>query len=103
MDYPIHALSIVTTLAYRRYKKGQYPLAFVCMDNCSHNDDILKRAVLTMAKEWAKRGNVEEGFVSYLEDESKITFPLSMMIKLHQIGGLLLQVLVPSDVHLKRI
>jgi fructuronate reductase len=82
VNNPIHAMSIVTSLAYRRYKKGQYPMTFVSMDNCSHNGDILKHAVLTMAKEWAKKGHVEEGFVSYLEDESKITFPLSMIDKI---------------------
>ncbi|MBU9722361.1 MULTISPECIES: mannitol dehydrogenase family protein [Bacillaceae] len=81
-ESPIHAMSVVTGLAYRRYKKGQYPMTFVSMDNCSHNGDILKKSVLTMAKEWQKQGFVEEGFVSYLEDESKITFPLSMIDKI---------------------
>ncbi len=82
LDHPIHAMSIVTALAYRRYLKGQYPMTFVSMDNCSHNGDKLKEAMVTMAKEWTKKGHVEEGFVSYLEDESKITFPLSMIDKI---------------------
>ncbi|MDU7474609.1 MAG: mannitol dehydrogenase family protein [Paenibacillus macerans] len=79
---PIHAMSIVTSLAYRRYLKGRYPMTFVSMDNCSHNGDKLNQAVLTMAKEWAKRGLVEGGFIDYLEDEHKITFPLSMIDKI---------------------
>lgn len=82
LENPIHAMSIVTSLAYRRYMKGQYPMTFVSMDNCSHNGDKLKASVLTIAKEWLKRGFVEEGFVAYLEDESKITFPLSMIDKI---------------------
>ncbi|MCL6603906.1 MAG: mannitol dehydrogenase family protein [Paenibacillus sp.] len=79
---PTHVMSIVTSLAYRRYLKGIYPMTFVSMDNCSHNGDKLKNGVVTVAKEWAKKGLVEDGFVAYLEDENKITFPLSMIDKI---------------------
>lgn len=79
---PIHVMSIVASLAYRRFLKGRYPMTFVSMDNCSHNGDKLKHAVLTIAKEWAKRGMVEPGFIDYLEDERKISFPLSMIDKI---------------------
>lgn len=82
LDNPIHAMSIVTALAYRRYVKGQYPMTFVSMDNCSHNGDKLKQAVVTIAQEWLKKRFVEEGFVAYLQDESKISFPLSMIDKI---------------------
>ena len=82
LNSPIHTMSIITALTYRRYSKGQYPMTFVSMDNCSHNGDKLKNAVVTIAKEWCKKGFVEEGFVTYLEDESKITFPLSMIDKI---------------------
>lgn len=81
-EQPIHAMSIVASLAYRRYLKGQYPMTFVSMDNCSHNGDKLKNGIVTIAKEWAAKGLVAEGFVSYLEDESLITFPLSMIDKI---------------------
>ncbi|SEU20419.1 mannitol dehydrogenase family protein [Paenibacillus sp. NFR01] len=81
-DTAVHAMSVVAALAYRRYVKGQYPMTFVSMDNCSHNGDKLKNGVVTMAKEWAAKGFVEAGFVDYLEDESKITFPLSMIDKI---------------------
>ncbi|MCK8488733.1 mannitol dehydrogenase family protein [Paenibacillus sp. MBLB2552] len=79
---PSHVMSIVTSLAYRRYLKGRYPMTFVSMDNCSHNGDKLKHAVLTIAKEWAMRDLVETGFVDYLEDEHKIAFPVSMIDKI---------------------
>jgi len=79
---PIHVMSIVASLAYHRYLNGQHPMTFVSMDNCSHNGDKLKNGVITIAKEWAKRGLVEGGFTVYLEDESKITFPLSMIDKI---------------------
>lgn len=65
LEQPLHAMSIVTALAYRRYLKGQYPMTFVSMDNCSHNGDKLKHSMVTMAKEWQKRGFVTEGFVAY--------------------------------------
>lgn len=81
-EQAVHAMSIVTSLAYRRYRKGRYPMTFVSMDNCSHNGDKLKAAVITIAKEWAKKGFVEEGFIRYLEDESLISFPLSMIDKI---------------------
>lgn len=79
---PIHTMSIITSLVYHRYLKGQFPMTFVSMDNCSHNGDKLKNAVLTIAKEWLGKGYVEEGFIAYLEDERKITFPLSMIDKI---------------------
>ncbi len=82
LNYPIHTMSIITSLAYRRYLKGQFPMTFVSMDNCSHNGDKLKNGVLTLAKEWFKAGKVQEGFLAYLEDEEKITFPLSMIDKI---------------------
>ena len=52
------------------------------MDNCSHNGDKLKLAITTFAKEWAKNGVVEEGFVSYVEDENKVSFPWTMIDKI---------------------
>ncbi|SHH94660.1 mannitol dehydrogenase family protein [Clostridium grantii] len=79
---PTHAMSVVTALVYKRYLKGKYPMALVSMDNCSHNGDKVKEAVITIAKEWQNRGFVEKGFVDYITDEKKITFPLSMIDKI---------------------
>jgi fructuronate reductase len=79
---PLHTISLVTALAYARYKKGQYPMTLVSMDNCSNNGDRLKESVMTIAEEWLKRGFVDEGFVVYLADENKITYPLSMIDKI---------------------
>ncbi|UQZ35400.1 mannitol dehydrogenase family protein [Paenibacillus sp. PK3_47] len=81
-EQPLHAMSIVSSLAYKRYLKGAYPMTFVSMDNCSHNGDKLKNGMVTIAKEWAAKGLVEDGFVSYLENEQLITFPLSMIDKI---------------------
>jgi len=77
-----HAMSITAALLYERYKAGAYPIAVVSMDNCSHNGEKLKNSVLTVARGWAANGLVEEGFLAYVEDESKVSFPWSMIDKI---------------------
>ena len=67
----------VAYLLYHRYKNGAYPIAFVSMDNCSHNGDKLKAAMLFYAKLWE-----DEGFEAYLNDPSKVSFPWSMIDKI---------------------
>jgi len=79
---PSHAMSVVTSLLYARYLKGKYPLAVVSMDNCSHNGEKVEVSVKRIAKEWLDRGFVEAGFIDYLSDESKISFPWSMIDKI---------------------
>jgi len=78
----IHAMSIVTALLYERYKTIQWPIAMVSMDNCSHNGEKLKNAILFLANEWEKEGFIEKEFLLYLEDETKVTFPWSMIDKI---------------------
>lgn len=72
----------VAALLYHRYKNGEKPLAVVSMDNCSHNGDILHHTINTFAVEWAQKGMVEQGFVDYINDRNKITFPWSMIDKI---------------------
>ena len=79
---PVLAMGKVTALLYERFKAGKLPLTVQSMDNCSHNGDKLKLAITTFAKEWAKNGVVEEGFVSYTEDENKVSFPWTMIDKI---------------------
>ena len=79
---PSHAMSVVTSLVYDRYLAGQFPLAIVSMDNCSHNGEKVEVSVKRIAKEWIERGFVEAGFLNYLSDESKISFPWSMIDKI---------------------
>ncbi|MBS7315303.1 MAG: mannitol dehydrogenase family protein [Clostridiaceae bacterium] len=80
--YASHAMSVVTALLYERYQAGRYPLSLVSMDNCSHNGEKLQTSVLTVAREWAKRGHVPQDFVAYLEDEHCVAFPWSMIDKI---------------------
>ena len=77
-----HAMSMVAALLFERFKAGQYPLAVVSMDNCSHNGEKLQSSVMTVAKAWAEKGFVGQDFIDYLSDESKIAFPWSMIDKI---------------------
>lgn len=72
----------VTLLLLERFQAGQLPITVQSMDNCSHNGDKVRAAVLTYAEAWVKAGLVSEGFLAYLKDESKVTFPWSMIDKI---------------------
>ncbi len=81
-EAPASYMGKVTALLYARYKAGEKKIAMVSTDNCSHNGDKLKAAVSSFATEWTKNGKAEEGFLSYIEDESKVSFPWSMIDKI---------------------
>lgn len=76
------AMAIVTAMLLERYKNGAAPLALVSMDNCSQNGAKLRESVLTVTDEWKKRGFVDDGFVSYVNDEARIAFPWTMIDKI---------------------
>jgi fructuronate reductase len=79
---PKSYLGKITALLYERYLLGQTPIAMVSMDNCSHNGERLYNAVNRIAKEWVKNELVGEGFLKYVNDESKVSFPWSMIDKI---------------------
>ena len=79
---PVLIMGKVTVLLYERFKAGGYPLTVQSMDNCSHNGDKVKSAVLQYAEKWAAEGLVPAEFVEWLKDETKITFPWSMIDKI---------------------
>ncbi|MCQ2153290.1 MAG: mannitol dehydrogenase family protein [Bacteroidales bacterium] len=79
---PESAMGKVTALLLERYRAGELPLTVQSMDNCSHNGDRIRDAVLSFASKWVKEGLAEEGFVNYLEDGRKVTFPWSMIDKI---------------------
>ncbi|AEM73878.1 mannitol dehydrogenase family protein [Caldicellulosiruptor acetigenus] len=79
---PKSSMGKVAALAYVRYKSGRKPVAYVSLDNCSKNGEKLQSAIVQIAKEWAKRGLVEEDFVEYLNDNSLVSFPWSMIDKI---------------------
>lgn len=79
---PTGAMAVVTALLYHRFRMCGAPLALVSMDNCSHNGEKLQQAVLAIAGEWRSRGFVSAEFLDYLRDESKISFPWTMIDKI---------------------
>ena len=78
----VFAMGKVTALLLERYKAGQLPLTLQSMDNCSHNGDKVKKGVLAYAERWVAKGIAPQGFLDYLKDERKITFPWSMIDKI---------------------
>lgn len=76
------AMAVVTAMLLERYKNGGAPLALVSMDNCSQNGERLRESVLMMADEWRKQGFADDGFLSYISDETRISFPWTMIDKI---------------------
>ena len=81
-EKPGSYLGKVCALVYEHYLEGALPLAMVSMDNCSHNGDKLKNAVVSFAETWVKNGKAEEGFLAYVQDGSRLSFPWSMIDKI---------------------
>lgn len=79
---PVFAMGKVCALLLERYKAGQLPLTVQSMDNCSHNGDKVKAGVMAYAEKWVADGLAEQGFLAYLQDETKVTFPWSMIDKI---------------------
>lgn len=77
-----HAMSIVTALLLERFKAGAFPIAIVSMDNCSHNGEKLRAGVITVAEKWNEKGFADGGFLDWISDENKVSFPWSMIDKI---------------------
>lgn len=75
-------MSIIAVMLLERYKNGAFPIAMLSIDNCSNNGDKLKSSIVEISREWVKRGYADNGFVEYLEDSKKVSFPLSMVDKI---------------------
>ena len=72
----------VSSLLYARYIAGGYPVAMVSTDNCSHNGEKLYGAIHEFAEKWASGGAADKGFLDYIEDPEKVSFPWSMIDKI---------------------
>ncbi|MCR4585135.1 MAG: mannitol dehydrogenase family protein [Lachnospiraceae bacterium] len=77
MNDPKTAMGMTAFMLYHRYKAGELPIAVVSLDNMSRNGDRLKASVTTIAEKWN-----DSGFMSYLNDSSKVSFPYSMIDKI---------------------
>ena len=67
----------IAGLLYARYRAGGLPVAMVSLDNCSHNGDRLKEAILFLAQGWQ-----DPGFVNYVSSPSRVSFPWTMIDKI---------------------
>ncbi|MCR5215368.1 MAG: mannitol dehydrogenase family protein [Lachnospiraceae bacterium] len=72
----------VASLLYTRFLAGERPIAMVSMDNCSHNGDKLRSAIVTFAKEWQANGVIEGDFTGYVTNPEKVSFPWTMIDKI---------------------
>ncbi len=82
LTVPKHLMGLLTYLLYQRFKAGKKPVAMVSMDNCSHNGDKLKSAIVAYAKRWAYAKIVPAEFLAYVEDPAQVSFPWSMIDKI---------------------
>ena len=81
-EEPRSVMAILTALLYERFRSAAGPIALVSMDNCSKNGEKLRSSVLTVAEEWRQRGFLPEDFLHYLEEESEVSFPWTMIDKI---------------------
>ena len=65
----------LASLLFERYNYGGYPLTLSSHDNCSHNGDVLKAAIMKFAQAWQSAG-----FTEYLEKQ--VSFPIAMIDKI---------------------
>ncbi len=79
---PVLAMGKVCALLLERFNAGQLPLTVQSMDNCSHNGDKVKAGVMAYAERWVADKLVPADFLAYLKDETKVTFPWSMIDKI---------------------
>ena len=79
---PVFAMGKVTALLHERWKAGALPLTVQSMDNCSHNGDRVRAGVMAYAERWVNDGLVPQAFLDYLQDETRVTFPWSMIDKI---------------------
>ena len=67
----------VASLLYARYRAGGAPIAMVSTDNCSHNGEKLFAAINAFAQAWK-----DTGFIRYVNNPKKVSFPWSMIDKI---------------------
>jgi fructuronate reductase len=79
---PKSYLGRLAALCYERYRAGGLPLALVSMDNCSHNGEKLFAGVEPFALYWAEKDLVERGFLDYIREPARVSFPWSMIDKI---------------------
>jgi len=75
-------LGRVAALCHERYARCAAPIAMVSMDNCSRNGDVLFAALEAFALGWEQSGRAKPGFLEYLRDPARVSFPWTMIDKI---------------------
>lgn len=73
-------MCVATALLLKRFESCNSPVAFVSMDNCSHNGEKLAASINTIAREWVERGFAPAEFLDYIS--RSVSFPWSMIDKI---------------------
>ena len=81
-DKTISYLGKIASLIYERYKSGMLPISMVSMDNCSSNGYKLYEAIKIFADNWVKNKFVDSEFLNYINNESLVAFPWTMIDKI---------------------
>ncbi|MCL2270470.1 MAG: mannitol dehydrogenase family protein [Treponema sp.] len=79
---PQSYLGRIAALCHERFIRGAPPLAMVSMDNCSHNGDKLFVAMEAFAQGWVNNNKAVAGFLDYVRDRQKLSFPWTMIDKI---------------------
>ncbi|MCL2400352.1 MAG: mannitol dehydrogenase family protein, partial [Defluviitaleaceae bacterium] len=87
----------IAALLYKRFESGKHPIALQSMDNCSHNGDVLRNAILAYGKAWAEEGLVPYSFLDYLSDSTCVSYPWSMIDKITPYPDTKVQELLKAD------
>ncbi len=75
-------MSLVAYMLNERYLANATPIAIVSMDNVSHNGKLLREHVLEIAEAWCKRGFITKDAYDFMADETKVSFPWTMIDKI---------------------
>ena len=76
---PVSAMGIVAALLLERYEAGAAPIAMVTTDNFSQNGRRFRESVLSVVDGWVEAGKASADFRAYVADESRVSFPWSMI------------------------
>ena len=76
------AMTLITAMLKERYEAGAAPLALVSMDKVSENGKKFRGSVLEVAEIWLEKGLLSPEAAAYIRDESRVSFPWSMIDKI---------------------
>ena len=78
----VHIMGIASSLLYKRFKAGAFPIAMLSLDNYPKNGEKFFSNVLEISEAWLKAGLVEKEFIHYLKNEELVSFPWTMIDKI---------------------